>query len=200
MNTRKHEHNKQHKTMEVQYYKISNIQPLPENTPNKGIFIVVLYANRIPPHLSLMINGKVFSLSVNGPKVNMGVDDLSKLIRSKSIETLFFQLKDQEDSTVLQLIEKMRELTLAYPGLDAGGATCLNPIKEFCLSVYKTDITGVNFIFDLLPKLGNVVIAHFHLNMESCLSDGVFYLEKYTIDDIDNMIRRLQPGKIPLTS
>lgn len=182
------------------YYKIANIQPLLDNTLNNGIYIVILYANRIPPHLALMIDGKVFSLSVNGPKVNMDVHDLSKLIQSKSIETLFFQLKDQEDHTFLQLIEKMRELTLTYPGLDAGGATCLNPIREFCHSVYKTDITGVNFIFDLLPKLGNVVIAHFHLNMESSLSKGLFYLEKYTMKDIDNMIRRLQPGKIPLTS
>jgi len=181
-----------------EYYKISNIQLLPENIQNKGIYIVVLNANRIPPHLSLIINSKVFSLSVNGPKVNMDVDNLLKLIRSKSIETLFFQLNVPEVYTVLQLVEKMRELTLAYPGLDAGGTTCLNPIREFCHSVYKTDIAGVNFIFDLLPKLGNVVIARFHLKMESCLSEGVFYLEKYTMEDIDNMIRRLQPGKTPL--
>ena len=174
-----------------EYYIISNIQPLPANIPNKGIYNVVLYANRIPPHLALMINGKVFSLGVNGPKVNMDVEDLSKLIRSKSIETLFFQLKGSEDYTVLQLVEKLKELTLAYSGLDAGGTTCLNPIKEFCHSVYKTDITGVNFIFDLLPKLGNAVISHFHLNMESCLSKGVFYLEKYTMEALDNMINKI---------
>jgi len=173
------------------YYKIPNIQPLAENIANKGIYIVILHAKKKPPHIALTIDGRVFSLAVDGPKIDRKAEELLKLIRSKSIETLFFQLKDQEDYTVLQLIEKMKELTLAYQGLDAGGATCLNPIKEFCHSVYKTDITGVNFIFDLLPKLGNVVIAHFHLNMESSLSEGVFYLEKYTMKDIDNMIKNI---------
>ena len=166
----------------------------------KGIYIIILHAIKKPPHIALAIDGSVFSLAVDGPKTDRKIGELLRLIQSKSIETLFFRLKDQEDYTVLQLIEKMRELTLVNPGLDEGGATCLTPIKEFCHSVYKTDISGVNFIFDLLPKLGNVVIAHFHMNMKSYLSDGTFYLEKYSIEDIDNMIRHRLPGKIPLTS
>jgi len=172
-----------------------------------GIYIILLHAKKIPPHLAIAIDGRVFSLSVNGPKINGKMSELISMIQSKAIKTLFFQLSEREDYTTLQLIEKMKKLTLAYSGLaplfhgraglDAGGVTCLNPIKEFCRSVYKTNIAGVNFIFDLLPELGNEVIARFHLNMESCLSEGVFYLKKYTMEDINNMIRRLQPGKIP---
>ncbi len=176
-------------------YKISNIEPLPENKHKNGIYIILLHAQKKPPHIALTIDGRVFSLSVNGPKINGKMSELISMIQSRKIKTLFFQLSERGDYTTLQLIEKMKELTLAYPGLDAGGATCLNPVKEFCCSVYKTDIAGVNFIFDLLPELGNVVIARFHLNMESCLSEGVFYLKKYTMEDIDNMIRRLVPKK-----
>ena len=37
---------------------------------NKGIYLSVVHANKIPPHIGIVVDGKYFSLKANGKDIN----------------------------------------------------------------------------------------------------------------------------------
>lgn len=172
-------------------YKISNIFLAPEALLANDVYLIILYATRIPPHLALSIQGKLFSLSVKGPSVDGELSHLLRLIKQRAIETIFIKLSVPAIFTIEQLQNEIKKYTLAYPCVDIGIATCLNPIKDFCSSVYQTEIKNVNFVFELLPKLYQLEIITFcyHLNLEKYLEHNSLYLNKYSMYDIHEEIR-----------
>jgi|ERR1051326_3394755 hypothetical protein len=173
-------------------YKISNLLPANDTLLKNGVYLVLLYATRVPPHLLVSVNGKIFTLSVKGATVDGELDTLLKLIRKKNIETIFIKLSLPLLFTLEQLKEEIRSCTLAYPRADIGIATCLSPIKDFCHSVYETETKNVNLIFDLLPKLQerNAMKDCYHLNCEKYLSGNSFALNKYDVNDVYEAIRQ----------
>ena len=96
-----------------------------------GVYLIVLHARRVPPHLTLSVQGKLFSLSVKGPSVDGELSHLLRFIKQRSIETLFIKLAVPALFTIQQLRNEIKKYTLAYPRVDVGIATCLNPIKDF---------------------------------------------------------------------
>lgn len=172
--------------------KLSNILPATESVLMNDIYLILLYATRIPPHLLVSVNGKIFTLSVKGATVDGELAALLQLIRKKKIETLFIRLQMPPIFSIDQLRKEIRECTLAYPKADIGIATCLTPIRDFCHSVYDTDSKNVNLIFDLLPKLEqrNVMKEYYHLNLENHLLSNSFSLSQYEVNDVYEAIRK----------
>lgn len=173
-------------------YKISNLLPANDTLLMNDVYLVLLYATRVPPHLLISINGKLFTLSVKGASVDGELAALLKLIRKKSIETIFIRLALPPLFTLEQLKEEIRSCTLAYPRADIGIATCLTPIKDFCHSVYETETRNVNLIFDLLPKLQerNAVRDCYQLNLDRHLAGNSFALNTYAVNDVYEAIRK----------
>ena len=61
---------------------------------SERIFIVLLNVHKTPPHLAVMANGMVCSLSVKGGfKRDEGVNNLLRMIKLKGIPTLFIELR-----------------------------------------------------------------------------------------------------------
>lgn len=173
-------------------YKISNILPANEAILMHDVFLILLYANRIPPHLLVSVNGKIFTLSVKGATVDGALPSLLTLIRRKNIETIFIRLALPPLFSLEQLKEEIRNCTLAYPRADIGIATCLTPIKDFCHTIYDTELKNVNLIFDLLPKLQerNAMKDCYQINMEKHLSGSSFALDIYQVNDVYEAIRK----------
>ena len=136
------------------------------------IYLILLYATRIPPHLLISINGKTFTLSVRGATVDGDLAALLALIRRKNIETVFIRLRMPPVFTMKKLMDEIRSCTLAYPRADIGIATCLTPIKDFCHSIYDMETRNVNLLFDLLPKLQerNAMRDCYQLNLKAHLT------------------------------
>ena len=162
------------------------------------VYLVLLYATRIPPHLLISINGKIFTLNISGPSVDGELPALLKLIRKKNIETVFIRLALPPLFTLDQLSKEIRSCTLAYPRVDIGIATCLTPIKDFCHTVYDTESKNVNLIFDLLPKLQekNAMKDCYQMNLHlipspSPLEEGgsSFDIKIYQVNDVYEAIR-----------
>lgn len=174
------------------FYKISNLLPATDAVLMNDVYLVLLYATRIPPHLLISINGKIFTLSVKGATVDGELPALLTLIRRKNIETIFIRLALPPLFTLNQLTEEIRSCTLAYPRADIGIATCLTPIKDFCHSIYDTESKNINLIFDLLPKLQarNAMSDCYHLNLERYLSGSTFSLDIYEVNDVYEAIRK----------
>lgn len=181
------------------FYKISNLLPANDTLLLNDVYLVLLYATRIPPHLLISVNGKVFTLSVKGATVDGDLSALLTLIRRKNIETIFIKLSLPPLFTIDKLREEIRSCTLAYPRADIGIATCLTPIKDFCHSVYDTESKNVNLIFDLLPKLQerNAMKDCYQMNMRLTPSPSPtgegghsFELRKYEVNDVYEAIRQ----------
>jgi hypothetical protein len=180
-------------------YKISNLLPATDAVLMNDVYLILLYATRIPPHLLISINGKLFTLSVKGANVDGELSALLTLIRKKNIETIFIRLHMPLLFTMEQLQEEIRNCTLAYPRADIGIATCLTPIKDFCHSIYDTDTKNVNLIFDLLPKLQerNAMRECYQMNLRltpypSPQGEGSlnsFELKMYEVNDVYEAIR-----------
>jgi len=173
-------------------FKFPNILPANETVLLNDIYLILLYATRIPPHLLVSINGKIFTLSIKGATVDGELAALLQLIKKKKIETLFLRLQMPPIFTIDQLRKEIRQCTLAYPRADIGIATCLTPISDFCHSVYDTDSKNVNLIFDLLPKLQqqDAMKECYHLNLENHIAFGSFRISPYEVNDVYEAIRK----------
>ena len=176
-------------------YKLTGLIPADETLLYNDVYLVILYAARIPPHLAVTVNGKLFTLTVNGPAIDENLSVLLKAIKQKSIETIFIKLQVPALMTNDNLLDEIRKYIKIYPRVDINVATCLTPIKDFCASVYDMDIRNINFLYDLLPKLfeQKVIELCYQFNLNSF--DTNFYFEKYSMFDIHEGIRKMQPLK-----
>lgn len=173
-------------------YNISNLQSVHDAELLNDVYLVLLYANRIPPHLLVAVNGKTFTLSVKGASVDGELAALLTLIRKKNIETIFLKLSLPPIFTINQLKEQIRACTLAYPRADIGIATCLSPINDFCHSIYNTQKKNVNLIFDLLPQLKEkkIIKKCYQMNLNHLVQDSnTFKIRVYQVNDVFEAIR-----------
>ncbi|PCH98585.1 MAG: hypothetical protein COB85_01330 [Bacteroidetes bacterium] len=178
-------------------YRVSNIENIPTKRVTKffaeGAYIILLYSNRIPPHLSFMFNGLVYSLSVSGPKVGLKFEELQRLTVKKNIECLYFKLTEPDFGGNSKAIHNLLKIvTTRYKTVDPLIATCLYPIRDFSIKAYGVDVTNVRFIFDLLPILykHNLILGCFQQNMDDIVYAGDFTLRNYTMSDIENCINQ----------
>src|SRR5438105_3167223 len=112
------------KNMHENNYTISNIQKAEDAILLSDVYLILLYANRIPPHLAVSVNGKLFTLTTKGATVDGELASLLRLIKKNAIETIFVRLNVPALFTIAQLRDEIKKFTLAYPRVDVGIATC----------------------------------------------------------------------------
>ncbi len=178
-----------HKSLDQ--YIIPDILPAEDYFLLTDVYLIVLYATRIPPHLAISVNGKLFTLTVKGATIDGELKALLKLIRQRMIDSIFIKLSVPPLFTIAELRNEIKKYTLAYSRVDVGIATCLSPIKDFCSGIYETELQRVNFVFDLLPKLyeQKVITSCYQLNLNRYMIGNSFHLSKYTMNDIYEGIR-----------
>jgi hypothetical protein len=170
-------------------FSIDNIEPLSVNRLFNESFIVILHTDRTPPHLAMIMDGKFYSLNVDGKQVGYSVINFLRNISIRKIQTLFVEIK-QRGMPGVPLIE---EVLQSYDKVSLGQTTCLTPLKDYFYSSHKINTSSANYIFELLPIIsgegatGNT----YHLNMDQVLTGGRFDLKKYSMDDINRRIKHL---------
>jgi len=95
-----------------------------ESILNKGIYLSVVHANKIPPHIGIVVNGKYFSLKAKGKDVAVPIKDLIKIINRKQIVSLFIQLPSIVSVGQVSTIYQTYTKAIAYE------SSCLTPIKQ----------------------------------------------------------------------
>ena len=111
-------------------YRVNNIEKVEpgqaEEFFSEGTYIILMYANRIPPHLSFLYEGLAYSLSVKGRKVGAKFEDIQRVINTKKIECLFFKLKNPEFGGNHRAIHRLLKIVInKYSLTDPLIATCL---------------------------------------------------------------------------
>lgn len=171
-------------------YQISDIEKLEEVYLQDGVFLVLMHALTVPPHLLLIVSGKVFSISTLGPAVDEDVQRYLNLIKKRAIKTLFVKMNLPQVFTKEELQKKLREITLAYPRVDVGLATCLSPIKDFCENFVKINKKDILLVFDLLDSLKTheAIAACYHLNLDTELVESRLLLKRYSVFEVNEAI------------
>ncbi len=88
-----------------------------------GVYLVVLHADKIPPHIGFLHDGKFFSQKANGKDVGLNVSRLISVIDAKRIPVLFYALNGSLPENAVAIFEVL-------PSKIEKGKTCLDPICE----------------------------------------------------------------------
>lgn len=166
-------------------YTLSDIKPLDGKHLEKGIFLTIINIDKIPPHIGIVVNGKVFMLNAEGKVSGQKTSHLLKVLSSKNKPSLFVKIKDEK----LDALKLMKDVFSEYKSAGSG-VTCLAPIKDFCGSYYGISCSEARFVFELLPilrKAGKIESA-FGLNIK----DNRVKLPSYTMEEILKRIVDLQ--------
>lgn len=133
---------------------------------NAGCFLCIWHADKIPPHIGIISNGKYFSLKVKGKDVDIPVSDIVKLINIKRIPTVFIGV-----DTDIKL-ERIAEIFSEYTRAEASKVSCLTPITE----VFEVK-ENVFMLSELLKYFESKKLIRqlFGLNLSSDFKGILFY-------------------------
>lgn len=178
--------------MSVPYFLIQLQHKLPENKLEKGLFLFMYRATRIPPHLGIIFNGQLFDITLQGPNVGVDASVFLSTIIKKYTKTIFFELKlpnSVDDEAIINLLTNVME---KFNNVSET-TSCISPIKLFFNEAYQLNTSQINFIFDLIPLLhqNQLIKNTYHLNLERNISNNEFLLKTYTKEDIINCIHAL---------
>ena len=146
-------------------------------------------ASRIPPHIGIVTDGKLYDITSVGPNIDLPVKDFYKTILKRKTEVLFIEL---EKPVGIDLSQKITEKVREHWKVTVD-TSCLSPIKDFINDVYEVDVNDVKFIFELLPILfeRNLIKDVSQLNLSNKIINNCLELTKYTEKDIENCIEAL---------
>lgn len=176
-------------------FKILDLQPLVEEQLYEGVYLLILNARTVPPHLSLTVSGKVYGISTKGPTFDKDVNIYLNHIRKHNVESVFVKLKLPAVYSDEQMLNSVRQVVKAYPRVDIGAATCLSPIKDFMSSAYQTEVHDVHLIFDLLPKLQqqDIIEGYYQMNLEDAMIKGELLMKRYSVFEVNEAIHKALP-------
>lgn len=158
----------------------------------QGLYLFVFRATRIPPHLGIITNGKLYDISLQGPNTDVPVEDFYQTVKRRQSEVLFIELKKPVLSGYLD--EDVKYLVNDYWKVTKE-VSCLAPIKDFLgQNLNIPNVDDASFLFELLPILEQrgVVKSICQVNLDKKLKNNKLELSRYTKKDIEDCINALQ--------
>ncbi len=161
-----------------------------EQNKLKGLYITMVYANRIPPHVGLIVDGMYNSLSVKGQDINVPVTALIKNSTLRKTPTIFIKIKSHPIFSDFYLREHFITNIQQFKRVDIGVATCLSPIKIFFEEVYNISMKNVNYLYELLPLLESEGLIEYTSSLN--LDEKTYQFSVYTNKEIDAGINQVR--------
>jgi len=167
-------------------------QQTTDNSLNKGLWIVVLHATRIPPHVGLLFDGMYFSFNLKGLELNVSLSVLLRTIELQNIKTLFIKIRNHPVFSIHYLREVFENELKNYTKLTAQN-TCFKPVKLFFEENFLFCSCSMNYLFELFPALdeNNMIENTIGLHLNGHIHDSNFYLKEYSIDQIKSKLSAL---------
>jgi hypothetical protein len=163
-------------------------EQLPDDV-KKGVYLVLLHANNIPPHIGLLIDNTYHSLTVKGHELNINGNVLLKNISLRKICAVFIKLKKHPVFSNSHISETFIEQVKLFDKVNEQGNTCLSPIRLFFEEFYAIPKEYIKLIFDLLYYLNqNEFIDTSYGTNLGLLKENMFYLQTYNEKDLNEQI------------
>ena len=166
------------------------VTPFDQNLLQKGIYLVLLHADHIPPHLGLLINDQYHSLSVKGQEVEIPGEVLRKSISVRKICSVFIAIRKHPVFSYQYLSEAFAEQVKLFDRVDEEENTCMSPVRLFFEEFYGIPGKEIQLLFDLLEQLtaNDFIVAIYGLNL-GVLDGNIFYLQPYNRQDLKKQIK-----------
>ena len=160
---------------------------------NKSLWIVVLHACRIPPHVGLLFNGNYFSLNLKGVEKNIDLSVLLRTIELQNIKSVFFKVKKHPVFSVDYLKEVFENDLSNYQKVTTDN-TCFKPVKLFFEEHYLFCSQPINFLFELFsPLITNEMIEKtIALNLKEQIVEGNITFNTYNAEDIKDKLASIK--------
>ena len=160
------------------------------NEMKKGVYLVLLNANQIPPHLGLLIDNMYHSLTIKGQELNINVNVLLKNIALRKMAAIFIKLKKHPVFSTNFMSETFIEQVKLFDKVNEDANTCMSPVRLFFEEFYAIPKENVKLIFDLLYALkeNDFVDSVYGTNIET--KENIFYLQTYNQADLKNQIKK----------
>ena len=160
-----------------------------ENNLQKGVFIFIYRASKIPPHIGVIVNGYLYDITSVGPNIDVSVVDFYKTAVKRKTEVLFVELKPSK----IKALNKIITEKVSYHYKVSLETSCLTPIKEFIEKAYDIEVSQTSFIFELLPLLfqNNLIANVWELNLTEKIKNKVFKMTQYSKEDVENCVAAL---------
>ncbi len=148
----------------------------------KGFFLWIWYADKIPPHIGCSVNGRYYSLKVNGKDEGLLTSKVVSVIENKKIPCVFVQLKKDFSPSEIHAVFSNYQLA------ESTKNTCLTPITE--LFQCSDSVFQLSELLKYLKVIGEIETV-FGLN----LTEDYRNLPNYTQDDIKSRLLKLENVK-----
>jgi len=148
----------------------------------KGFFLWIWHADKIPPHIGCSLNGHYFSLKVNGKDEGLLTSKVVSVIENKKIPSVFVKLKKDFLPSEIQTVFANYQLA------ESTKNTCLTPLTD--LFHCSDSVFQLCELLKYLKERGEIETV-FGLN----LTKDYIYLPNYTQDDIKSRLLKLENVK-----
>lgn len=157
----------------------------------KGVYLVLLNANLVPPHIGMLIDGSYHSLTIKGQEVAIKGSVLVKNISLRKIPTVFIKIKKHPVFSNHYLSETFIEQVKLFDKVNDETNTCLSPIRLFFEEFYAIPKERIKLVFDLLTSLkeNDFIETTFGTNLGE-LKENTFYLQTYNETDLKMQIAK----------
>jgi hypothetical protein len=158
---------------------------------NKGGWLVVLHASRIPPHVGLMIDGNYNSLTIKERELNVSSVALLKAISQKKIEVLFLELVKHPVFSTDHQLHIFREQLNQFSAVKPNEATCLSPLKLFFEEFYAVRNDKDILFYDFVEVLyrNEYISRVIGMNLPES-KNNTFTLPHYTNKELQDRIEK----------
>lgn len=167
-------------------------KPFSEFNLNKGIYICLLHAKRVPPHIGIIINGNYHSLTIKGAEPNVVLKVLVKTIELKKIESVFFKIETHPVFSTDYLNAVFLEILKKHPHIISNEVTCLTPLKAFFNEFYAIESLESDIIYTFLKQLlnNNFILEAYSLNLD--LQNNKIDIPVYSQNEINEKIKTIR--------
>ncbi len=167
-------------------------KPFSESHLHKGLYICLLHAKRVPPHIGLIINGQYHSLTIKGAEPNVSLKALLKTIELKRIESIFFKIEMHPVFSTDYLNSVFLEILKKHPHIVSNQVTCLTPLKAFFIEFYALEAVENDMIYTFLKQLvnNNFILEAYSLNL--ALQNNQIEIPVYSQNELNEKIKTIR--------
>ncbi len=162
---------------------------------NAGAFVVLYQALRVPPHILLCFDGRLYSLSIAGKFPKQSLKALWRNATIKNVPLVFFKWKLP---TSIEHAEELATRVLnQYDRVIPYRTTCLDPIRETIGTLHNVDqIRKAPFIFTMLSDMMKRGIISEVLELNCSTNKGTLRLPEYQAADVaDAAVKAIEAFK-----
>ncbi len=158
----------------------------------KHLWIVLLHANRTPPHVGLIINGNYNSLTLKGHELDVDLEALLKTISLKKIESVFIKLVPHPVFSFDYQLQILKEYIKQFQKVKPNEATCLSPIKLFFQEFYALQLNTDELLFEMIERLEANNYLEYTQSLNFNLPLNAIELPFYTSEQLQEIIIKQQ--------